>query len=125
MDVSSDTSLSFLGIDGYNIDFTPEKLDYVVKIKNEKTLVIAATPMSNSSEIYIRGNDNLTAFSIVKIRVIAEDGQFREYTIDIKKDVVNKTIENIAIIGGVGIIICGIIIIRIRKKKKSIDNYYA
>jgi len=125
LDISTDTSLSYLGVDGYDIDFTPERLDYVVKIKREKSLVIAAAPMSNRSNVYIRGNDNLTAFSIVKIRVVAEDGQFREYTIDIKKDVVNKTIENIAIIGGVVIIICGIIIIRVRKNKKTIDDYYA
>lgn len=125
LEVSSDTSLSYLGVDGYDIDFTPDKLDYVLKIKREKTLVIAAAPMSNRSEVYIKGNDNLTAFSIVKIRVIAEDGQFREYTIDIKKDTVNKTIETIALISGVVIIICGIIIIRVKKKRKSINNYYA
>lgn len=125
LDVSADTALSYLGVNGYDIDFTPEKYDYVVKIKREKSLVIAAAPMSNRSNVYIRGNENLTAFSIVKIRVIAEDGQFREYTIDIKKDVVNKKLEYIAIIGGVVIIVCGIIIIRVRKKRKLIKDYYA
>lgn len=125
LEISSDTALSMLGVNGYDIEFNPEKLNYELKIKNEKTLVIAATPMSNRANVYVRGNDNLTAFSIVKIKVVSEDGQFREYTIDIKKDTVNKTIEMIAVIGGVIIIVCGIIIIRVKRKRKSINNYYA
>lgn len=125
LEISSDTALSMLGVDGYDIEFNPEKFNYEIKIKKEKTLVIAATPMSNRATVYIRGNDNLTAFSIVKIKVVSEDGQFREYTIDIKKDTVNKTIEMIAVIGGVIIIVCGIIIIRVKRKRKSINSYYA
>lgn len=125
LDISSNNELSLLDVKGYNIDFNSEKLDYEIKIKREKTLLITATPLSNKSEVYIRGNDNLTAFSIVKIKVVSEDGQSREYTIDIKKDTFNKNIELIALISGVVIIVCGIIVIRIKKNRKSVNDYYA
>jgi len=123
--ISDNTDLSMLTVGGYDIKFNPQQLDYVLKIKREKTLIITATPANNRSEIYIRGNDNLSAFSIVKIKVVSEDGQFKEYTIDIKKDAFNKKIEQIALISGVLIIKSGIIIIRIKKKKKSLNDYYA
>lgn len=125
LDVSSETKLSMLSIDGYDIKFNPDKLNYEVKIKSEKTLVIAATPQSNRSEIFIKGNDNLTAFSTVRLKVVAEDGQSREYIIDIQKDKFNKKIETIGLISGVGIILCGILFIGIKKRRKSINDYYA
>ena len=125
LDIASDTSLSMLDIKGYNINFEPNKLDYTLKIKQEKTLLITATPKSNRADVSIRGNDNLTSFTIVKIRVISEDGRFREYTIDIQKDTINKKIEYFALISGVLIIFCGIITIKVKKRRKSINNYYA
>ncbi len=125
LNISSDTQLSMLSVDGYNINFEPNKYDYEVKIKTEKTLVIAATPQNNTSEVYIRGNDNLTAFSTVRIKVVAENGQAKEYTLDIKKDQYNKKIEMIGLLSGVFVIICGIIIIAIKKRRKSINDYYA
>lgn len=125
LDISSDTKLSMLDVDGYNIEFDPDKYYYEVKIKREKTLVIAATPVSNRAEIYISGNDNLTAFSTVKIKVVSEDGQFKEYKLDIKKDAFNQKIEIIGLISGFIIIVCGIIIIRVKRRRKSINDYYA
>lgn len=125
LDVSSDTKLNMLSVDGYDIKFSPEKADYEIKIKREKSLVIAATPMSNRANIYIRGNEELTGFSIVRIKVVSEDGRFKEYTIDIKKDTYNKTVEIIGLVSGVIIIICGIIVIRVKKRRKSINDYYA
>lgn len=125
LNISSDTKLRTLDVNGYDIKFDPNKYDYQVKIKREKTLLISATPQSNRSEIFIRGNDNLTAFSTVRVKVVAEDGQSKEYNIDIQKDKFNKKVELIGLISGVLIIFCGIIIIGIKKKRKSINDYYA
>ena len=121
--VSDDTTLGTLTVQGYNINFKSDVLDYVIKIKHEKTLVITATPNSNRSDVYMYGNNDLTGFSTVRIKVIAEDGDTKIYSIDIRKDAYNKTIEiTAAIIGGV-IIIGATIIIVIRRKKKKMKDY--
>ena len=120
LDISNSTKLGMLSIKGYNINFDPNVLDYTVKIKREKTLMIAATPESNRADIYMYGNNDLTGFSTVRIKVIAENGATEIYSIDIKKDAYNKKLEIIvASVGCLVIIISGIIIISKRKKKSK------
>lgn len=126
LEVGTDTSLATLTIKDYKIDFKPDVLDYVVKIRREKTLVITATPYNDRSEIYMVGNNDLTGFSTVRIKVIAEDGGTQIYSIDIQKDAVDKKLELILSIGS-GVIILGtaIIILVMRKNKKKeeyLDN---
>jgi hypothetical protein len=121
--VSSDTTLSSLTVKGYTIDFKSNVTDYVLKIKHEKTLVITATPNSNRSDVYMYGNNDLTGFSMIRIKVIAEDGETKIYSLDIQKDAYNKTLEiTVAIIGGL-IILGAAIIIIVRKKKKKMKDY--
>lgn len=120
LDVSNSTKLGMLSIKGYNINFDPNVLDYTVKIKREKTLMIAATPESNRADIYMYGNNDLTGFSTVRVKVIAENGATEIYSIDIKKDAYNKKLEIIvASLGCLVIIISGIIIISKRKKNNK------
>ena len=120
LDVSNSTKLGMLSIKGYNINFDPNVLDYTVKIKREKTLMIAATPESNRADIYMYGNNDLTGFSTVRVKVIAENGATEIYSIDIKKDAYNKKLEIIvASVGCLVIIISGIIIISKRKKNNK------
>lgn len=120
LDVSNSTKLGMLSIKGYDINFDPNVLDYTVKIKREKTLMIAATPESNRADIYMYGNNDLTGFSTVRIKVIAENGSTEIYSIDIKKDAYNKKLEIIvASVGCLVIIISGIIIISKRKKNNK------
>ena len=120
LDVSNSTKLGMLSIKGYNINFDPNVLDYTVKIKREKTLMIAATPESNRADIYMYGNNDLTGFSTVRVKVIAENGATEIYSIDIKKDAYNKKLEIIvASVGCLVIIISGIIIIYKRKKNNK------
>ena len=123
LDISDSAKLGTLSIKNYNIEFSPDKLDYEVKIKREKTLLISATPESNRADIYMYGNNDLTGFSTIRVKVIAENGLTNIYSIDIQKDPYNKTIEIIAAISG-GLIFFGTaIIILIRRKSKKMKEY--
>ena len=120
--VANNTDLNTLTIKGYNLDFKPDVLDYSVKIKRERTLLITATPSDDRAEVYMYGNNDLTAFSIVKVKVIAENGDTKVYSINIEKDKYNKKLEiTSAIVGGVILVGASIIIIIKRNKKKKKD----
>ena len=78
--------------------------------------MISATPNSNRSEIYIFGNDELTAFSTIRVNVIAENGDTKIYSLDIVKDAHNKAFEiTFGVVAGI-ITISAAIIIVLRKK---------
>ena len=124
LDVSNDTTLKDLKVLGHNIDFNAAKKEYTVKIKTEKTLVITAVPTSNRAEVFIRGNDELTGFSTVRVKVVAENGEYETYSIDIKKDIYNKNIERASIVAGAVIILISSCIIVIKKKNKSRREYF-
>ena len=123
LEISDDVTLSSLTVKGYGIDFSPEKLDYTIKIKREKSLIITATPTSNRSEVYMYGNNSLTGFSTVRIKVVAENGATNIYSIDIQKDSYNKVLEITAVIIGSVIIVGTGIIIVVRKKNKKMKEY--
>ena len=122
--ISDDKTLKDLKVLGYNINFKPTTKEYTVRIKQEKSLVITAVPNSNRAEVFIRGNDELTGFSTVRIKVVAENGEFETYSIDIKKDAFNKTIEYISIALGVVIIFVSSCIIVMKKKKRAKKEYF-
>ena len=123
LEISNDVTLSSLTVKGYGIDFSPEKLDYTIKIKREKSLIITATPTSNRSEVYMYGNNSLTGFSTVRIKVVAENGATNIYSIDIQKDSYNKVLEITSVIIGSVIILGTGIIIVVRKKNKKMKEY--
>jgi hypothetical protein len=119
LNVEDDTKLATLTIKDYPIEFDPNVLDYTVKIKREKTLVITATPASNRSEVYMAGNNDLTGFSNIRIKVIAENGETNIYSVDIQKDSFDKELEKKLVIGaGIIIGLSAIIILVINKNKK-------
>lgn len=126
LNISNDSTLKDMKVLGYDIKFSPDKKDYTVKIKQEKSLVITAVPANNRAEVFIRGNDELTGFSTVRVKVVAENGTFETYSIDIKKDAFNKSVEIASIIaGGVIILISSCIIIvkkNIRKNKEYLEE---
>ena len=124
LDIASDYTLKDLKVLGYNIKFRPTKKDYTVRIKQEKSLVITAVPNSNRAEVFITGNEELTGFSTVRVKVVAENGDYETYSIDIKKDAFNKTIEIASIIIGAVIIIVSSCIIVIKKKSNRRKEYY-
>jgi len=123
LNVSSNTKLETLTVTDYDLLFNPDVEDYSIKIKREKTLLLTATPQSDRSEVYMYGNNDLTAYSTIRIKVIAENGDTGLYSVDIIKDLYDKQLETTAAIVG-GIIIFGaVIIIMVRKKRKSIKDY--
>lgn len=124
LDISDDVTLKDLKVLGYNIKFNPNKKEYTVRIKQEKSLVITAVPNSNRAEVFIRGNEELTGFSTVRVKVVAENGMFDTYSIDIKKDAFNKTIEIASIIAGCVIILFSSCIIVLRKKNRAKREYF-
>lgn len=124
LEISNDTTLKDLKVLGYDIGFEPNKKEYTVKIKQEKSLVVTAVPSSNRAEVFIRGNEELTGFSTVRVKVVAEDGEYETYSIDIKKDAFNKTIEIASIVAGVVIILVGSAIIIVKKKSKANREYF-
>ncbi|MDO4341707.1 MAG: cadherin-like beta sandwich domain-containing protein [bacterium] len=123
LDVSNDVTLSSLNVKGYKIDFKPEVLDYQVKIKRERSLIITATPTSNRSDVYMYGNNDLTGFSTVRVKVVAENGNTNIYSIDIQKDSYNKVLEVTATVIGSVIFLGAAIIIVVRKKNKKMKEY--
>ncbi len=124
LDISDDTTLKDLKVLNHKIKFSPNKKDYTVRIKQEKSLVITAVPNSNRAEVFIRGNEELTGFSTVRIKVVAENGKYETYSIDIKKDPFNKTIEIASIIVGAVIILMSSCIIVIKKHSKARKEYF-
>ena len=123
LDISNSSRLGTLSIKNYNIEFSPDKLDYEVKIKREKTLLISATPESNRADIYMYGNNDLTGFSTIRVKVIAENGLTNIYSIDIQKAAYNKKIEIIISISiCLFITISGILLI-VNKKNKINKEY--
>ena len=75
--------LNKLEIEGYDIDFSKEKLEYTITIKNEESLDINAV----ANEIYnveILGNEDLKDGSIIKIIVTNEEEDSVIYKIKIK-----------------------------------------
>lgn len=123
LDIANSARLGLLSIKNYNIDFNPDNLDYTVKIKREKSLLITASPESNRADIYMYGNNDLTGFSTVRVKVIAENGLTNIYSIDIQKAAYNKKIEIIAAACGGLIVLGSTIIIVIRNRRKKMKEY--
>ena len=115
-ELSSNNYLSVLEVEGYNISFNKETLEYSIKINNEDSLNIVAETEEESAKVYVEGNKELKDGSVIKIVVTAEDNTTREYIINIEKG--NNIILPIALISValVGIITAVIIIVKKRKK---------
>ena len=80
---SSDNYLSSLSVEGYNIEFDKEKLEYSLDVDEDTTSVnINATASSDKANVIGAGNIKLTdGINNIKITVIAENGNERVYTL--------------------------------------------
>lgn len=89
---SSNNYLKSLEIEGYEITFDKETLEYKIKVKSDVTsLDIKAIPESNKSRVEITGNEKFKkGNNIVTITVTAEDGSTREYKITVDKEAEKK-----------------------------------
>ena len=89
---SSNNYLKTLEIEGYEITFDKETLEYKIKVKSDVTsLDIKAIPESNKSRVEITGNEKFKkGNNTVTITVTAEDGSTREYKITVDKEANKK-----------------------------------
>lgn len=82
--LSSNNKLKNISITGYPIGFSTSKLEYDLSIKSEATLKISYEKEDDTAEVYIDGNLDLKQGSVIKLKVIAQSGEVREYKINIK-----------------------------------------
>lgn len=89
---SSNNYLKSLEIEGYEITFDKETLEYKIKVKSDVTsLDIKAIPESNKSRVEITGNEKFKkGNNTVTITVTAEDGSTRKYKITVDKEAEKK-----------------------------------
>lgn len=115
--------LSSLTVGTYNIQFSPERFSYNLKIDNKITsLIIDAVPEKDSYEKTVTGNSNLKDGSQIKIVVTnSETKQESTYVINIEKGS-NKLFLYIGISVVVLIILIILLIVVVKKGKKSNTN---
>lgn len=94
--------LKSLSVDGYAIDFNKDKLTYSVELdKNIDELNIKYELESDKSNVTISNDKNININSPILIRVTAEDGSVKDYTINVKyKTLSNNTLVNNILIEG-------------------------
>ena len=92
--ISDNNNLKTLEIEGYSIDFSKDKKKYTVKVKEDvNSLKINAKAEDKKATVKISGNKDLNANdNKVLIKVTAENGKTKTYTINIKR--VKKIIIN-------------------------------
>lgn len=82
--LSTNNYIKSLTIKNHSIDFNKKTYKYTIKTK-EKNLDISVLLDDRKAEYKISGNKNLKNGSKVLIKVIAEDGGIRTYTLNIEK----------------------------------------
>lgn len=118
-----DCDIKTLAIDGYDIKFDPNILEYKLKIKDEYSLKFNIELVNTESKYTIKGNQNLQNESNIIIEV-RNGAKTKKYTITIEKDVVavvKKKTSPLLIVGLVvlGLGIAGLIVFLIIKNKKK------
>ncbi len=114
---SNNNFLASIFISNHQINFDPSTLLYDVEINNEKALNFTVVTESDLATYDIIGNSDLKNGSIIKIKVTAEDGSIREYTINIIKkfNIMNYWIYIVIIL----LLLVILILLISRKKKKN------
>lgn len=109
-------------IEGYDLEFDPEKIDYKLVIKKETSLNIDVTMEDENATYEIEGNENLEDGSIITIKTTSPDGSTNEYTIEITK---TDYALYFIIAGAILLLAIAIPVIvyfkSVRKKKEEVD----
>lgn len=109
-------------IEGYDLEFDPEKTDYKLVIKKETSLNIDVTMEDENATYEIEGNENLEDGSIITIKTTSPDGSTNEYTIEITK---TDYALYFIIAGAILLLAIAIPVIvyfkSVRKKKEEVD----
>lgn len=124
-EVSKDATLKVLTLSGYNINFSPTKTVYELKVKyNVKQIAVTATPNDENAKYVITGNTDIKNGSVIKVDVQAEDGTLISYKINITQETFFETFRLYFIIGAgaVLLILVALIIIDKTKNKKKVPK---
>ena len=116
--LDSNNYLKDLSIEGYEIDFDKEQLEYEIKRNGKSSLNIKAITESKKAEVAIIGNEELKDKDEIKIVVTAESGDNRTYTITV--------VDESNILTAIGIFIIGVLSVAVAtlyKKRRSIVEY--
>ena len=92
---SSDSKIKYLEIEGYKIEFDPNKYEYSIKVKNNVKSLNLNVVLNDSNATYeVFGNENFkVGENTVKIVVTAEDGSTSTYTINVTREAKEKDEE--------------------------------
>lgn len=118
--LSSNTNLSKLVINGYNISFSKDKYIYDLgNIKSNK-LNITATSEDALSKVKIYGNGDIGRNDVIVIKVVAEDGSSKEYIL-YANNTKSSNVKNVLLICFLVALIASLVVnfIFIFKKRKA------
>ena len=92
---STNNYLSKLEIEGYEIEFNKDTLEYSIKVSSDvETLDITAVAEDASARVNIYGNSNFKeGENKVTVVVTAEDGSERTYTITVDKEAKKEVVK--------------------------------
>ena len=121
--ISNNNSIKSITIKNHSIDFKSNVYRYTVKT-NEKELDLTITLDDENATYKIFGNENLKNGSEIKIKVTAENGEEKTYTLVIKKSNLGLIIGIICIIALISSGI-GTWLFFKNKKKPSTETYEA
>lgn len=122
-EVSNNNNIKSITIKNHSIDFKSNVYKYTVKT-NEKELNLTIILDDENATYKISGNENLKNGSEVKIKVIAENGEEKTYTLVIKKSNSGLIISIISVVILISIGI-GTWLFFKNKKKPSTETYNA
>ena len=121
--LSSNSKLSLLEIGGYKLDFSNDKFDYKLVIKDEQQLSIKAMAEDEKATVKIIGNSRLEHNSVIQIRVVAEDGSQDVYKLNILLEGMSNMnkIAIVAIVAVVVLVLSAVVLIigKLKKNKKQ------
>ena len=124
---SSDNYLKSLSVEGYELspEFNRQQDTYTIYVKDDSvnTFNVLAEPDNETAKIEGIGNVTVSADErIINIKVTAENGDLKVYTIKVENEATKKSepinYNNIIIIIEIVIIIFIILVILLRKKNK-------
>ncbi len=102
--ISTDSTLSTLNIAGEKISFDPLNYLYnVVIFSGTEELAFDLAASNSNAQIEVIGNMELSDFTTVKIKVIAEDGSYSIYDINVR-------VETITIGEIIAFVVCSILV---------------
>lgn len=121
---SSDNYLKSLSIEGYNLypEFNRQNETYTIYVKDNSinTFNVTAEPDNENAKIEGIGNVSVSQEErIINIKVTAENGDLKVYTINIENEANKPKKINIFMIVLVIVILIGVILFIIRKNKKK------